>query len=189
MGEKKLDYTSIADYLAFETSSEFKHEFRNGEIVAMSGGTVNQGTVIGNTYVALDKRTDAKGCRTFNSEVRVYFQKYEEFCYPDTYVVCGELQFSEYDKNSIANPCLLIEVLSPSTEAYDRGEKFLKYRSIKSFKEYVLISPDKVCIEVHYKQDDTVWYFNTYLKMEEQVYLRSIDEQILVSEFYRNIVF
>ncbi len=189
MGEKNLDYTSITDYLAFEEKSEFKHEFRDGEIVAMAGGTINHSTLSGNIHSAINTRTDTRGCRTFNSDLKVYFEKLEEFCYPDTYVVCGDLETSEYDKNSITNPILIVEVLSPSTEAYDRGEKFRKYRSIPSFKEYVLITADKICVETFYKQDEKSWIINTYLKSDEIIQLRSVDLEIPMSEVYRNVKF
>lgn len=188
MGEKKLELISVADYLAFEKDSEFKHEFRDGEIVAMAGGTINHGKVVKNITTALDTRTDGIGCETYNSEVRVYFEKTQEFCYPDTYIVCGDLQISEFDKNSVTNPILIVEVLSPGTEAYDRGDKFRKYRSLTSFKEYVLIASDKVCIETFFKQDDKSWVINTYMNSEDTIKLRSIDLEIPVTEVYRNIV-
>lgn len=187
MGEKRLDYISIADYLAFEENSEFKHEFRDGEIVAKAGGSMSHGRVIRNTNNYLDNSTKNKNCETFNSEIKLYFEKLEEFCYPDTYVVCGDLKTSEYDKNSPTNPILVVEVLSPSTEAYDRGEKFRKYKTISTFKEYVLITPDKVCVETFYKQDEQTWIMNTYLDIEDNIQLRSIGLAISVKEIYRNV--
>lgn len=197
MGEKKLEYTSIADYLTFERESEFKHEYRDGEIIpvqqaepnveAMAGGTINHGIIGKNMMIALDKRTEKSGCHTFNNDIKIFIDKTYSFVYPDVYVVCGEIETAEFDEDSIINPVLVVEVLSKSTEAYDRGEKFRKYCSLPSFKEYILITQDEPLVEIFYKKDEKTWIMTTVIGLDKTVSLQSIDAEIPMQEIYRNI--
>ncbi len=187
MGEKKIAKTSIADYLAKEMESEFRHEYRDGEIVAMSVGSINHGILGRNMIISIDKRLDQGSCQVMNNDIRVYLERYESFVYPDAYVVCGDIETAESDKNSITNPLLVIEVLSPNTEAYDRGNKFRKYRSLTSFKEYVLISQEEYLVETFFKQDEKTWIINTTMGLENSVQIRSIGATIPMAEIYRNL--
>ena len=127
--------------------------------MAMSGGTINHGIIGNNINTELNNSIKAQGsdCLTINGDVRIFIESTDSFVYPDGMVICGPIETSEKDQNSVANPVLIIEVLSKSTESYDRGDKFHKYCSLPSFKEYVLIDQYKPVIDVLYRADSTYW--------------------------------
>ena len=136
---RKLTFT-FADYLEQERASDTKHELVNGEIFAMAGGTIEQGRLASRLTAMLGAQLRGRPCETYSSDVRIRVLATGLATYPDLSVVCGRLEPDPADANTIVNPIVLIEVLSDSTEAYDRGEKFAHYQRIPSLQEYVLIS-------------------------------------------------
>ncbi|MCB0559391.1 MAG: Uma2 family endonuclease [Lewinellaceae bacterium] len=185
-GEGAKKYYSIADYLELEAHSEQKHEFRDGIIVAMSGGTIPHNMICGNVFYALrDKKK--KGCTVFNSDQRVYFDEINHYVYPDTSVVCGGIEVSGEDENAIINPVLIIEVLSDSTAAYDRGEKFRKYRSLPSFKEYILIDQEQPIVDTLFREDGKYWRMQTIVELGKKVPIYSLDIEILMEDIYSEV--
>ena len=149
---------SYAEYLVHEQNEGTKHEFLDGETWAMSGGTVAHVRLSGNAHVHLSGVL-SEPCEAFNPDMKVRVEATGLATYPDLSVVCGELQTHPDDPSAITNPILLLEVLSPSTESYDRGEKFAHYRRIPSLRHYVLVSQDKMRIE-HFHLRDGVWTFH-----------------------------
>jgi Uma2 family endonuclease len=145
MGEPQLKTYSIEEYLKLEEQADFRNEYRDGEIIAMSGGTINHGLIGSNTNALLNPLAARNGCIAFHNDVRVYLDNANSFIYPDAMIVCGDIETSPHDKNAVINPVLVVEVLSKSTESYDRGEKFRWYRSLPSFQEYVLIDSESPC--------------------------------------------
>jgi Uma2 family endonuclease len=143
----KLPHVSYADYAAGETNSEAKHEWLDGAVYAMAGGTPEHGGLAGAVLGILLRELAGKPCRPFPSDVRVRVQATGLGTYPDVSVVCGKLETDPEDANSIINPKVLVEVLSPSTEAYDRGQKFAHYKQISSLEHYVLVSSETKLIE------------------------------------------
>lgn len=187
---KKSNYYSIQDYLAFESESEFKHEYEKGLILAMSGGSINHGTLCGNIYAEVRKglNNNESDCKVFGSEIKVHIETSESFVYPDAMVICGDIEISKDDKNAITNPKLIVEVLSKSTANYDRGDKFYKYRELASFREYLLINQDKAVIDIFYKnEDDNKWEIDRKLGLDSNFELRSIDVRISIRELYKNV--
>ncbi len=135
MAEKSLSICSVEEYLRLEEESEVRNEFERGRIIVMSGGSLDHGIVGNNINTELNnavRRKDLNGV-AINGDVKIFIEKAESFLYPDGMVICGEVQTSEKDKNSAINPILIVEVLSRSTERYDRGDKFHKYCSLPSF--------------------------------------------------------
>ena len=138
---------SISQYFEIEYASEIRHEFRAGEIVAMAGGTVDHARIAFNVATEVGRNLRGKPCRGYSNDLRIGVPPTPFFYYPDLSVVCGPLQHDSRDpkSNSVINPRLIIEVLSPSTELYDRTDKFDQYIKLESLEEYVLISQDAPC--------------------------------------------
>ncbi len=179
---------TVKEYIQFENDSNEKYEFHAGKIFAHAGGTVNHGKISGNVYNEL--RTQLKNkksdCLPFNSDVKLFIKSSNSYVYPDSMVVCAEEE-SDVEKNALTNPILIVEVLSKSTAAYDRGDKLYLYRSIPSLKEYVLIEQDKYLVDVHYKHKNSdLWGLKRYEGIDKTVQLQSLGIEITMKElFYR----
>ncbi len=189
MGLKDVDYWSIERYIQYEYTTEAKHEYERGEILMMSGGTINHGVLCGNAYNELRNGLEKspKNCRALGSEIRIYIDKAESIVYPDAMVICGEIETSQEDKDAVVNPILVVEVLSKSTESYDRGDKFYKYRQLKSLKEYILINQDKAVVETFYKKADNVWEISRISGLNASIELQSIGVHLDMQSLYRDL--
>jgi len=182
---------SFEEYLQLEKETGEKHEFHNGEVFAMAGGTINHGRLCRNAtnsiWGAIKK--NVSDCEVFNSENKILIEEKNKYLYPDTSVVCGEIEVDK-GKNAITNPILIVEVLSKSTANYDRGKKFYFYRHLESLKEYVLIEQDEPIVEVFLKvgQSDT-WRITRFEGFETNVILESIGIEISMKELYETITF
>ncbi|MEL6926782.1 MAG: Uma2 family endonuclease [Bacteroidota bacterium] len=191
---KALKYKkySVEEYLQLERTTGMKHEYIDGEVRAMSGGSVEHATISGNIFFELESRLRAKKqtCRTFNSDVKIYINKLSRYYYSDASVVCGELQISDEEKNAITNPVLIVEVLSDGTEKKDRTEKFTAYRKMASLQEYVLISQDKPYIEVFYRAPNVdLWKIITIEDLSHELQLQSVNLSIPLTDIYRDVNF
>jgi len=182
-----LKYISREEYFTLEESADEKHEFYQGEIFAMAGGTFNHSTISGNTFFSLKNRLRNKSCQPSNSDMRVETPN-SLITYPDVSIFCGEPKLSE-NQCSLLNPIVIIEVLSPSTRAYDQGNKFLLYRSIPSFQDYLLIDSEKLHIQHFRKADNNEWILHDYFSVDDKIYLNSIQESIRIAEIYEGIIF
>ncbi|MCA9706389.1 MAG: Uma2 family endonuclease [Myxococcales bacterium] len=145
------------EYLAAERSSPTKHEYLRGEVYAMAGGTPTHAGLAMAVGVALSNALAGRPCRVFGSDLRVRVEATDLSTYPDVTVICGQLERSEVDADAALNPTVIVEVLSDSTEAYDRGEKFAHYRRIPSLREYLLVSQHEPRIEAYAKNDEGAW--------------------------------
>ena len=181
----KKQYTR-EEYLALEEKASERHEYHDGEMLAMSGGSKRHSVLGGNAYALLKQISRKKGCFTFNNDMKVELAAYNNFVYPDTSIVCGEHIDFDDGKTYINNPSLILEVLSDSTEAYDRGAKFKKYRSLASFKEYVLVSQHEKRIEVFSKKEENVWQMAFY-EAGDQVKLPNLDLVFLLDDLYEDL--
>lgn len=188
MAEKKIKIYSEREYLTLENSANFKSEFEDGHIVAMSGGTLNHGIIGNNINTALNNglRTNNLGCIPINGDVRIYIENANSFVYPDAMVISGDIESYKGDEHSVVNPVLIIEVLSKSTESYDRGGKFHKYCSLPSFKEYVLIDQYRPIIDVLYRENSRYWKMSTTIGLDKSIFLNTIQCEIKLSEIYNN---
>lgn len=176
-------------YVEQERQSTTKHEYYNGTIYAMAGASEQHNLIALNIAAALHTMLRGKGCRAYPSDMRVKVMKTGLNTYPDFSIVCGQSQFTETTKrDTLTNPTIIIEILSPSTERYDRGMKFQHYRNIISLKEYILVSQDKYHIERFIRQDNNEWIFSEALGLEAALTLASIDGSLSLQDVYEQVV-
>jgi Uma2 family endonuclease len=182
---------SIQEYYRIENDSAEKHEFRDGEILAMSGGSPQHALIAANISGELRNRVRGKPCQPYSSDLRVRIGGEEQTIYPDVSIICGGVKLDPDDKSghSVLNPRVIIEVLSPSTEAYDRGAKFAAYRNIESLDEYVLVSHDQPRVETFLRQDDGTWKFTPFTGIDAIVRFQSLHVEVPLAEIYSNVVF
>lgn len=174
----------MEEYLAMENAAVEKHEYYKGEIFAMSGSKVPHNRIAGNVYAGLHQKLKGKKCRPYNSDQRIHIKSNTLFTYPDISVVCGEDVTLNNDNWNILNPAIIIEVLSPSTKNYDRGEKFMLYREIPTLQEYVLVDSESVHIELFRLNAIHRWELEEYKSIGDQLYIKAINEIIPLAEIY-----
>jgi Uma2 family endonuclease len=178
-----------AEYLEFERKSETKHEYFDGEIFAMSGAKWNHNVIAWNIGGELRQKLKNKNCSVCPGDMRVFVPETGFYTYPDLVVVCGEPQFQDDVFDTLLNPVLLIEVLSDSTESYDRGKKFQHYRSIESLQEYVLVAQDEARIEKYVRHGDRFWLLSESVGLDSEIEFSSIECRVALREVYDKIDF
>jgi Uma2 family endonuclease len=183
----KQTHYSEEDYLVLERNALYKSEFHDGEIFAMTGASRKHNLVSGNIYRELSLQLKKRRCEAYMSDMRVKAAKSHSYHYPDIAVVCGTPQFEDAHVDTLLNPTLLIEVLSPSTEAYDRGAKFAHYRKIASLCEYLLVTQDQPSIERYVRQGD-VWILTETVDIGATVALESIGCSLSLREVYDKVL-
>jgi Uma2 family endonuclease len=182
--KEKLNY-SKEEYLMMEEEAEYKSEFYNGEIFAMAGGSLNHSIICFNLYHQIAQAITDKDCIGFDSNMKLEISEANAYLYPDVTVVCGDVELSDGRTDIIRNPVLVVEVLSPGTQSYDRGKKFEYYRMVGSIQEYVLVSQEQAMIEIFYRQDEKTWLYSVVKGLDETVFLRTIDYRIPLKDVYR----
>lgn len=180
-------YLVPEEYLAWERKQPFKNEYHNGQIVAMSGASRSHNRITVDITVQLSNQLMGQECEVFSGDMRVRTSPAISYFYPDVIVVCGEPSFEDDTFDTLLNPILIVEVLSPSTAAYDRSEKFEHYKQITSLKEYILVSQDRVHVESYHRQD-TRWLSNTFQRLEDVLSLASIECEIPLRAIYRRVM-
>ena len=183
----KTHITSLENYRKLEERSEFKHEYHDGVIIPVTGGTINHNRIILNLIYFLMSTLKNKPYEAFSSDIRLWVPKYRRGVYPDVMVISGEAILNENRQDEILNPCLIFEVLSPPTSSYDRGDKFLYYRSIPELKEYILIDQSECFIEHYTKTEDNQWFLQEHQNQQEIITLSSINLDLKISDIYENI--
>jgi Uma2 family endonuclease len=178
-------FMSAAEYLEWEPTQEERYEYWDGEVVAMSGGTRNHNRISLNFSKLLDDALINRDCEVYIADVKVQVEAGQKYFYPDVVVTCNK---SDDDAQIVQFPCLIIEVLSPSTEAIDRGAKFARYRQFTSLQEYVLVQVDCPKVEVFRRNDLNQWVLSEY-DLEDRLLLESIGVKIAISDLYRQIQF
>lgn len=184
-----LKYKSIEEYLELEEKSLEKNEYYQGEIFAMAGASFAHNQIVGNVMVDIGQFLRDKKCRIFPSDLKVHIESNSLFTYPDLSIIRGKPEFWNSRTDTILNPSVIIEVLSPATKDYDHGEKFTLYRNIPSLKEYILISSTEVRLEQYIKQAPNEWKFIEYQSAEEEITIPTISFSTLLQEFYRDVDF
>ncbi|MCJ8283335.1 MAG: Uma2 family endonuclease [Rivularia sp. ALOHA_DT_140] len=185
--ENKL-YT-LEEYLEFEVNSEERHEYINGEVICMAGGTPNHGRIALNFGSALNFGLKRQPYDIFVTDQRLWIPKKRIYTYPDVVVVQGELELQEGRKDTITNPLLIIEVLSKSTRSYDKDEKFSAYRTIPTFQEYLLVEQYTMKVEQYFKTGKNSWNFSEYYDADETICLNSINFEITLEDIYNRVQF
>jgi Uma2 family endonuclease len=177
------------EYLAMERQADYKSEYLDGEIFAMAGASEEHNLIAGNIFASLHSQVRKHGCRAYISDMRIDMSKKGLYAYPDVVVVCGESEFSDKHKDNLTNPKVIIEVLSKSTEAKDRGFKFMRYRKLDSFAEYLLVSQHKSNIEHYIRQSNNRWMMTEIISLEDAVKLSSIGCNLKMADIYEGISF
>jgi Uma2 family endonuclease len=180
-------YLTPEEYLALERQAEDKSEYFNGVAYAMSGASLNHNKIVANVIGELVQQLKGRPCSVLPSDMKVRMPDSRKFFYPDVSVVCGEPQFHDERTDVLLNPALIIEVLSESTEAFDRGKKFQAYQQLESLKEYLLISQDKNVIEQYARQTKEVWNYTATVGLESSLSLPSIEYALSLSNVYDKV--
>lgn len=181
-------YYTPEEYLALERKAEFKSEYLNGQIYAMSGASRAHNLIAGNIFRHLGNQLEGRPCEVYQNDMRVKVSESGLYAYPDVAVACGEIRFEDASVDTLLNPVLIVEVLSPSTEAFDRGEKSAHYRRIESLQEYVLVSQDKVRVERYVRQGKD-WVFTEFNDPSEEIGLASVGAAVPLSAIYAKVRF
>jgi Uma2 family endonuclease len=182
-------YLTPAEYLAFERQSDVKHEYFRGDLFAMAGASQNHVTVFMNTSHLLVGQLKGRSCRTFGADMRVKVSPTGLYTYPDLVVVCGRPRFEDKELDTLLNPTVIVEILSKSTEAYDRGEKFAQYRTLDTLTDYLLVSQDRPLVERFTRQPDGVWLFTESTGLNAVMPIESIQCQLPLAEVYDRVEF
>lgn len=184
----KRSYTP-AEYLELEEKAENKNEYRNGEIVPMTGGTTNHNKIAGNFSAYLKLALKGQGYDIYIGAVRLWIPRHRLYTYPDVMVIRGEPVYTGTNTTTVMNPCLIVEVLSKSTKNYDQGDKFTAYRSIPELKEYVLIDQTSYRTMQYVKTAEGQWLFTEYESESAMLKLQTINFEIAFSELYEQVNF
>lgn len=174
------------EYIAWESTQEMRHEFCDGEVIAMAGGTRDHNRVSVNFLKILDNALTDRLCEVYIADVKVQVRPKRKYFYPDVVVTCDERDRT--DSLVVSFPCLIIEVLSPSTEAYDRGFKFSQYRQFETLQEYVLVQVEQPMVEVFQRNEQGQWVLFEY-GLGDRLLLKSVNVEIAVSDLYQQIQF
>lgn len=180
---------TLAEYLAREETAVYKSEFYRGQIFAMSGGTPEHNTAAGNVFSALRGRLRGSPCRPFTSDQQIRIPANGLVTYPDVSVVCGELQRDPQAPNAINNPSVIFEVLSDSTENYNRGKKFALYRQLESLREYILVAQDEHHVERFVRQPDDSWLLTVFKGLDAVLELTTLGCPLPLAEVYEDVTF
>ncbi|MEM1318840.1 MAG: Uma2 family endonuclease [Bacteroidota bacterium] len=186
----KLPKRTVKEYLEQEVETGMKHEYHDGKIYALSGGSINHGLLCGNIYAELRKNLGGEGstCKALTSEIKLHIESMNSYVYPDAMVVCGAFETAEDHQEAITNPTLIVEVLSKSTAEYDRGDKFYFYRQIPSLQEYVMIEQKRHVVEVYFKKEkNDLWKITRYTDWDQNIQLQSIGIEISMRDLYFDV--
>ncbi|MFI5378064.1 MAG: Uma2 family endonuclease [Tepidisphaerales bacterium] len=187
---EKRRYT-VQDYLTFERESPERHEYRDGAIFVMPGSSIVHSLIAANVIGQIGNRLRSKPCRVYDANLRLRIPRKVLYTYPDVTVICGPPMVDPDDSagHTVTNPRLIVEVLSPSTEGYDRGEKFDRYRELETLQEYVLISQSAPRIEIFFRQQGGNWLFTPVSGLENAARLNSLEIELPLGDAYAGVEF
>ncbi len=184
------------EYLAFERAAAERHEYLDGLIYAMAGESPDYGRICMNLGATLVPQLRHSGCEVFSKDLKVRCGLYQAhtreglYAYPDLVIICGALQFHAQADDVLINPTVIVEVLSPSTEAFDRGEKFLRYRTwLPTLMDYVLVAQDRPLLDHYHRQEESLWTLRTLEGLREVLHLATVGCTVPLTEVYERIVF
>lgn len=181
----------IEDYLAWERQAETKSEYLDGEVFAMTRASRPHNLITLNVAASLHGQLKGRGCEAYVGDMRVRIPAVNLYTYPDVAVVCGKPRFDDGEMDTLVNPTLVLEVLSPTTEGHDRGKnrgkKFAWYRTVESLREYVLVAQDEVRVELFTRQEDGHWLLSEASRLEEAIPLASIGCELPLADVYDRV--
>jgi Uma2 family endonuclease len=182
-------YLTVAEYLARERVGDTKHEFFAGQVYALAGGSEQHNLIAGNVLASLHAQVRKRSCTVYPSDMRLKIPRTNLYTYADVSVVCGQAQFEDAQRDILLNPSVIIEVLSPSTENYDRGKKFQNYRTLDSAREYLLIAQDTHHIEHYIRQPDNQWLLSEADTLDATIELPTISCTLALADVYEKVTF
>lgn len=182
-------YVSLEEYFLLEETGEEKHEYYHGAIYDMTGASRWHNLIAINVGSILHTQLREKPCTVYPGELRLKVEAAGSYTYPDVQVVCGSFRYADGRTDTVTNPTLIIEVLSPSTEAYDRGKKFQQYRTIESLQAYLLIAQDSMHAELYLRQEEHRWQLVEYSQPEQQIVLAAIGCTLPLAAIYEKVEF
>jgi Uma2 family endonuclease len=175
------------EYLAIERDSEGRSEYFDGEIFAMSGASERHNLIVTNIVAGLHTQFRGRACKVYSSDMRVKVNSTGLYTYPDVVALCGQARFDDEHKDTLLNPAVIIEVLSKSTEAYDRGEKFEHYRKVESLAEYLLVSQEKHHVDHYVRRPDNQWLLSEAGRLDDTIKLPTVNCVLALSEVYDKV--
>ena len=176
---------SEKEYLELEREAEYKSEYYQGEIFAMAGAGRNHNRIVENLSIEIGGYLKGKSCQSFTSDMRLHIPENGLYTYPDFIVACGRLEFADQDSETLVNPSIIIEVLSKSTSAYDRGNKFRLYRSIPTLSEYILVDSLSISVEVWRKNGVGIWFLESETdNIDDQITISALDLHVRLRDIY-----
>ena len=178
---------SAEQYLELDRHSERRLEYRHGEVFPIEAATLNHARIRGNFLTALRARLLIGACEALPGDIRVEIPRFNCYVYPDLLIASGTLELADKHADTLLNPTVVVEVLSPSTEGFDRGEKFTLYQSLPSVQEYVLISQDRVLVELYRRQNDRQWLYEAISTLDAELALNAPGCSVPLQEIYANI--
>ncbi len=187
MPSQPKTYITPEEYLAIERQAEYKSEYFNGEMFAMTGAGERHVLIVTNVVAELRGQLRQRPCTVYSTDLRVRVSPTGLYTYPDVVVVCGQPQFADDQRDTLLNPTLIVEVLSESTKDYDRGGKFEHYRTLVSFSEYVLIAQDRYHVEHFVRQSDNRWLLSETNRLEDTIRLSSVGCDLALAEVYDKV--
>lgn len=185
--EKITPYVSVAEYLAREELALEKHEYADGRVCAMAGGSPAHADIMANVTVAIGSRLRGHRCRGASAEQRIKIEAASRWTYPDFVVKCPPERYAEDDRNALVNPALIVEVLSPSTETYDRNDKFTLYARIAELRDYILVAQDRVLVDYFARGTDDSWILRRLTQRDDVLHLANLEIEVPVGEFYEGL--
>jgi Uma2 family endonuclease len=184
----KPQYT-FDDYLAIEREQDTRNEYIDGQVYAMTGAKENHNLIVTNLIVSIGNQFKGRPCRVFANDMKVRIDLANAGTYPDVIALCGEREFYDQRRDIICNPALIVEVLSPSTEAHDRGNKFALYRRLPSLQDYLLISQERMAAELYTRQADGRWLMSEFDQAEQVIRRDSVNCEVPMAEVYDKVEF
>jgi len=178
-----------AEYLAFERTQEYKSEYWAGQVFAMAGASERHNLIETNVISALHTQLRGRSCKVYPSNMRIKVPATGLYTYPDVTVMCGKAQFDDMERDTLLNPTIIVEILSKSTEGYDRGKKFQNYRTLESLTEYILIAQDAVHIEHYIRQPDNQWLLSEAKDLSAVLDLPTIQCTLALGDVYDKVDF
>ncbi len=187
MGLPESIFIPEDQYLATERVAVEKHEYYQGQVYAMSGTSLAHNIIFKNLFIDIGSKLKGKKCQPFGSDLRIHIPENSLYTYPDISIICGTPSTTDETFDTVTNPSVIIEILSPSTRNYDKGGKFTLYRDIKSLKEYILIDSEAIHVEKFVRNFDDSWHFTEYKSVDESFLIETIQETLHLINIYEDV--
>ncbi len=188
-GTSAIKLMTVAEFFDFEDASVEKHEFFQGRVFAMAGGTLRHSQIKVNLIRELSQFLRGKPCKPFDADLRIRIVKNGLITYPDASIVCGKPEIDKQDRHAINNPAVIFEVVSPNTEHYDRGSKFAFYKELPSLREYVIITQDEPGVEVYRRNEKGEWVHSAFIGLKAAAVLKTASLKLPLSALYEDVEF